>query len=351
MRQWSAETESIISRHSVTSDTYKATMDAAGGFDAFVVSLGGVFAKWHGRTEQAKTVQEVRERDEYVHGLMFIFCFCYWNGGTWHFWLNDPAKAFYSTKQTKSCPSGTIAQLCTGAGGKTRITNCNYGIDTLSKALGYPIWSCDWQKMLDKGAQKITVQDTLCPGDLVHFFTKSGEWRHVAMVHSIEDGVVWLSDYGSRFIKTGKPLHAFPSEYTNYPTWLGVRYMDLENEKVKDTNDLAVELKREIDSYLAFNRQAAGEDVYSTMIKFRSDRDAYLRAAADYVLDGHAGTGEARQVFFGEDYTDVQNKVNWVLAMTRDVIAGIYGSGETRKARLGPDYDVIQAQVNRQLRR
>lgn len=349
MRQWSAETESIISRHSVTSATYKATMDAAGGFDKFVVSLGGVFAKWHGVTAPVRTVSEFWERDEYVHGLMYIFRFCYWNGKTWYFWLNDSAQAFYPTRQTKTCPSGTISQLCAGEGGKTRITNCNYGVDTLCKALGHNIWSCGYDKMLAGGAVKITDKAKLRPGDLVHFFTK-GVWKHVAIVHSAEDGEVILSDFGSRFVKTGNPLHAFPSEYSNYGSnWFAVRWLDLEDD-VKKTEDLAVELKREIDNYMAFKKTEAGAEIYGTMLGYQSDRDAYLRAAADYVLEGYSGTGEARRVFFGEDYDDVQNKVNWVMAMARDVVAGLYGSGETRRLRLGPDYDVIQAQVNRILK-
>ena len=238
MEQWTAQTRTAIESNSITSKNYTSVMNKTGGFDKWVRSLGGVFERQHGKTDKVKTVSEFQERDEYVHALMAIMHFCYWNGSTWWYWLNSASKSFYSSKQTKTCPTGTITQLCTGASGKTRITNCNYGTDTLAKQLGYSIWSCDYDKMISAGHKKITDKSQLRPGDLVHFFRgsiKKANWRHVAIVHAVENGQIWLSDFGKRFITTGKPLHAFPSEYSTYGNnWLAVRWLDLEDDTQKE---------------------------------------------------------------------------------------------------------------------
>ena len=240
MEQWTAATKKILDAHAgeIKSGTYSAVMNKAGGFDKYVRSLGGVFAKWHGCTDRVKTVTELQERCEYVQGLMALWKFCYWNGSTWYFWLNSASKAFYSSKQTKSCPSGTIDQLCTGAGNRTRITNCNYGVDTLTRALNCYKWSRDYNSFLKNGAKKITDKAKLKPGDMVHFFSGSASndknWRHVAIVYSVSGGEIILADFGSRFIKTGNPHHLFPSEYSTYGSnWFGIHWIDLEDDTEK----------------------------------------------------------------------------------------------------------------------
>lgn len=357
MVQWTTSTQKTIDAHSITAKSYTDTMNKAGGFDKWVRSLGGVFEKWHGVTDKVKTVSEFQERCEYVQGLMALFRFCYWNGSTWYYWHNSPNESFYSSKQTKSCPSGTITQLCTGEANRTRITNCNYGVDTLTRALGCYKWCRDYNAMIAAGAQKVTEQADLQVGDIVHFFQGSiayDNWRHVAVVWSVDDGEIVLADFGSRFIKTGNPHHLFPGEYTTYGSnWFAVRWMDLEDDTVREKTpeDRAVELRREIDAFLAAKQKEHGEEIFSMAQGYQVNRPAYLRAAADYVLNGYAGSGEARKVFFGADYQAVQDKVNWVITTAQEVISGRYGSGEARKAALGADYYVVQAQVNRILGR
>ena len=232
------QTQQIIDAHKVTQANYSKTIDAAGGFNDYVRSLGGIFAELIGKADKVTTDTEFRKRCDYVQGLMQIFRFCYWNGSTWWWHQNSTAESFYTTKQTKTCPTGTVEQLCSGAGGRTRITNCNYGIDTLAKKCGYSIWSCDYDKMLNAGKKKITKAADLKTGDLVHFFSGSiskKNWKHVAIVYSTEGGKVLLADFGKRFITTGKPLHSFPSEYSNYGSnWLAVRWLDLKEEERKE---------------------------------------------------------------------------------------------------------------------
>lgn len=229
-------TQEIINKHSgeITAGNYAKKIEAAGGFAAYVRSLGGIFAELIGRADKITTAAEFRRRCDYVQGLMQIFRFCYWNGKTWHWYKGSAATSFYSTKQTKTCPTGTVEQLASGAGGRTRITNCNYGVDTLAKKIGQNIWSCDYDRMINAGAKKVTNRSQLRAGDLVHFFDGSvtkKNWRHVAIVYSVSGGKIILADFGRRFITTGKPLHVFPDDYSNYgANWFGVHWIDLEEK-------------------------------------------------------------------------------------------------------------------------
>lgn len=349
MNLFSNETQKIVNSNYVTAKTYDAKVKSV-GFANYVKSLGGIFTKLYGNNTQIVTEQDLHERMEFVVGLMTIFRFCYWNGTTWWFWLNSAAKSFYSSKITnKGCSGGTIYQLCQGTDGRLRITCCNYGIDTLLKACG--IYS------LTKTT--VTSKSKLVPGDVIDLYRKSdGKWHHQVMVHSISDGKIWCVDFGNRFIKTGKPLHYMSlsgntagGEYGD-DSWKGRHRITLKKEepKVKTDIDKAVELTRAIRNFLNVKKKEYGDGVYNMAQNYLIDRDAYLRACADYVLNGYAGSGDARKAFFGEDYDAVQEKVNWVIHTAKEVLDGKYGSGEARKELLGADYYVVQAEVNRLLK-
>lgn len=199
MNLFSTETQNTINTKGVTAKTYDAKVKAV-GFGNFVKSLGGIFTECYGHMSgQATTESEFYKRTEYVCGLMAVFKFCYWNGTTWWYWLNSASKAFYTSKITnKGCSGGTIYQLCQGTGGRLRITCCNYGVDTLLKALGtYSLKKTN-----------VTSKSKLVPGDVVDLFRKSdGKWHHQVVVYAIEGNKIWCVDFGNRFIKTGKPLH------------------------------------------------------------------------------------------------------------------------------------------------
>lgn len=233
-------TQQIIDAHAgeITAGNYATKIEAAGGFTAYIRSLGGIFEELIGKDDKIATADELRKRCDYVQGIMQIFRFCYWNGSTWWWYKGSAKTSFYSTKQTKTCPTGTVEQLASGAGGRTRITNCNYGVDTLAKKCGFSIWSCDYEKMLNNGKKKITKASDLKAGDLVHFFSGSitkKNWRHVAIVYSTDGGKILLADFGKRFITTGKPLHSFPSDYSTYGSnWLAVRWLDIAEEKKEE---------------------------------------------------------------------------------------------------------------------
>lgn len=78
-----------------------------------------------------------------------------------------------------------------------------------------------------------------------------------------------------------------------------------------------------------------------------NNHEQLIRDMADLVLKDKAGKGDERKNYLGLYYTEVQNKVNWIVNAAEDVWAGVYGNNEERKEKLGPDYDVVMDQVNR----
>lgn len=357
MEQWRPETAAIIKQHkndfNVTN--YDAKIKAAGGYAAYVQSLGGIFARG---CPKIRSYTSLWDASEYVMGLMAIYGFDY-AAKVYYQWGNGAADRFYTVGRGK-CNAGTISELCQGKNGKTRTTCCNYGIDTLLRAGGIYRMACDRPKgMVNDGIAKIVMdKNKLQPGDLVHFFGAKvtankdtwKNWRHVAIVLRIDKSGPVLADFGSRFIRSTKPYHAW-SEY-KYAGWVGLHIYNLEDDTMisKSEADKAVELHRAIKSYLDAKKAEYGAAVYDLAQIYDKDRDAYLRAAADYVLDDHAGRGEARKAFFGSEYDDVQNNVNRVLQLAQDVIDGKYGNGEDRRKALGADYDIVQKQVDRILK-
>ena len=339
---------------------YKTKMTEAGGFDKYVRSLG------ISMPTKVRTVSEFRQSVQYIMALMAIWGIDYNNGKVYYRWGNGSSDAFRTSGKGK-CRGGNLRTILDDPAVVT--TNCNYGVNLLLKEMGlYRCASENYKAWATSYGKTVTKKRDLRPGDMVHFFARSvdrskpstwstGAWKHVAIVYAVEDGKVWLADFGSRFVKSKEPLHYMPindspmagGEYgTRY--WTAVHAFDLEDD-MKTVDDRAVELRRDIESYLAAKKAEYGEEVYTMAQGYQVNREAYLRAAADYVLNGYAGSGEARKVFFGEDYADVQEKVNWVIKMAEDVIIGKYGSGDVRKAALGDDYYVVQAQVNRILGR
>jgi hypothetical protein len=363
MNLFTAETQLIVNKKSVTAKTYSTKIKAAGSFEKYIKSLGGVFTKYYGKSVTAKTDVQFKEISEYVFGLMSIFRFCYWNGSSWWYWLNSASKSFYTNKITnKGCREGTIAQLCSGSGERLRITNCNYGLDTLLKALGWYKHNCiDKAWLKESGAHKVTSKAKFQKGDIVHFYKAStGKWHHVTMVYAIEGNKIWCLDFGSRFIRSGQPLHYMTVSGSTaggeYGTdkWQCWHIMDLQKALDESDADLAIEVihgkygSGDARKAALGDRYASVQDLVNLYLAPEGYKD-YIRACANYVLEGKAGSGEARKKYFGEDYDAVQKKVNWTLEAAQDVIAGKYGTGDARKKALGDDYDLVQAQVNRMM--
>lgn len=255
-KAFSDQTIKIINAHAkdFNSSNYSSKIKSLGGFTAYVKGLGGVFKTWISKTGTVKTVSEFRECAEYVLGLISIWGFDYNNGSTyWHWGQGSGSKpaadAFYQSGKGK-CNTGTISQLCQGTGGRSRTTNCNYGVDTLLKAAGlYKTASCYYSSWATKYGKPVTNKANLRPGDMVHFFAKTvnrskpstwkaGTWKHIAIVHTVDKAnkKIWLIDFGSRYIKSKQPLHYMTidtsakagGEYSSY-YWSAVHAFDLKD--------------------------------------------------------------------------------------------------------------------------
>ena len=370
MNIWTQQQKKTISDHcrDFTADTYTAYMKKAGGYDAYVKALGFAIP-----TGTCKKLSAFRQACGAMTGNMAVWGIDYSssNDGSGHYyrWGNGSSDAFRRTGKGK-CKGGTLKAILNDPAVVT--TNCNYGVNTLLRALGlYKTASENFITWATRYGHPVTAKKDLRPGDMVHFFNqpvrdrakpstwKGKGWKHIAIVYAVENGKIWLVDFGSRFIKSKNPLHYMPvdtsslagGEYTGY--WTAVHAFDLEDDTVREktTEDIAVELKRAMEAWNAVKRKEYGEEVYSMAQGYMINRDAYLRAAADYVLDEFAGKGEARKAFFGDDYDDVQAKVMWVIQAAKDVVAGKYGNDEERSAKLCADWQGVQNEVNRMKKR
>lgn len=372
MSCWTSETEKIIKAHQaeLTAGSWQETIRKAGGYNAYLRSLGGVFKKWARKTANVKTAAELQEIAQYVFGLMALYGFNYNNDVTRIRW--GGGHAFYPSANQGRCNWGRIDDLCSRTD-LDKTTNCNFGTDSLLYKAGVMPRTVDYSYRFKYHAQKFRVirkKADLHPGYLVHFFHGAvtsddpdswRDWGHVACVGEVRGGTVTLYDSGSRFIRSGNFKHEFTVDgnnrptgaYDNYDGWVGIALVELAGE-TKGDGDLAVEViaGKWGSSLIRKARLGRRYDAVQARVNYflggsAAGRAAYLRAAAGYVLKGYAGTDEERRKFFGKDYQAVQDKVNWVIRTAGEVIANKYGRGDDRKAALGIDYDLVQSQVNR----
>ena len=233
----------------------------------------------------------------------------------------------------------------------------------------------DMFKWQAKHYKIIRKKEDLRIGDLVHLFhsritsndpnTWEG-WGHVCCVGEKRGSKVIMYDTGQRFISTGDFKKEFTVNskneptgvYNNYDGWVGIHFVELSgnNGEVKGDSELAVEVIAGKWGSGPIRKLRLGkryDNVQSRVNYFlngtTAGREAYLRAAASYVLKGFAGNDSDRMSFFRLDYGPVQQKVNWVLKTAKDVIEGKYGNNAERKRKLGIDYSLVQDQVNRMI--
>lgn len=385
MAIFSTGTQRIVDAHrnDFTYDTFDSFMKKAGGYNAYVKSLGGVFAKYIGKQPHVKTVQEFQEVAEYVMGLLTIWGVNYWNGGTHWKWGqnlnkgNYTADAFRQGSQRADAWRSDVDRNLSDK--KYAATNCNAGVDMLEKKCGIHPYQSAYFK---SGNKIITDRKDLKVGDRVHFFKKkmtstdkgtwsSKLWRHVAIVGEVTDTTVTFYDFGNRFVRNRNPKWTFPrtslkftqsmgGTYSGYGGWIGMRVNDLQDVPVKSTkgkspSDLAVETIKGLWGSGDARKAALGslydgtQKLVNTYLK-EGGRTDYIRACAFYVLKGYAGSGDTRKEFFGKDYDGVQDKVNSVCDTAQNVVRGFYGNGDERKEKLGADYGIVQYQVNKVLK-
>lgn len=384
MKQFTTGTKKIIDAHKADFDCtdYTARMKAYGGYQAYLKKLGGVFEKWAGKTGSTKTVMEFREFAEYTWGLMSIFGFDYNNGKIYRRWAGG--KPFYTGSHKGRSNWGRIDDLC-GKSTKAKTTNCNYGQDSfLYKAglfgkSGQPTNSCGFRSHIKSRKFKFfhNLKD-LQVGDLVNFFSEpaTGDdcnkwktWHHVAIVGEIINGHVIMYDAGGRFITTGRYKHELKvdsknrptGDYSSYKGYIGIRALNLtgaKHDSVKDRINEAVAVGVIHDDYgKDSERRRFLGDRYDEVQKLvthyltKEGHADYIRACADFVLSGYAGSGVYRQSYFGDEYTEVQKKAEWVAktakAVWDDKDHSKFGVLKERERILGPDYWVVQRQVDR----
>lgn len=83
--------------------------------------------------------------------------------------------------------------------------------------------------------------------------------------------------------------------------------------------------------------------------------DKSIEELANEVIQGKYGNGEDRKKALGDRYSEVQKRVNEILApktsvdildLVRRTIRGDFGNGQARKDKLGSNYSEVQRQVN-----
>lgn len=380
MKQFTAGTSKIINAHKADFDckNWQKKLAECGGYSGYLDKLGGVFKKWNNKTGNVKNVMEFREIAEYVFGLMSIYGFDYNNGNIYRKW--GGGNPFYVGGKKGRCNWGRIDTLCSSAK-KDKTTNCNYAQDSfLYKAglfggSGQPTNSCSYKShILSRKFKFFHKLSDLQVGDLVNFFGKPAtsddprswsEWHHVAIVGEIINGKVVMYDGGGRFVTTGNYKHELTvdknnvpyGDYGNYKGYIGIRAINLvgaKDDMVKDRIDEAIAVavihndygKNKERKYYLGNRYDAVQKLVTHYLS-PAGHDDYIRACADFVLSGYAGSGLYRQSYFDTEYDEVQKKVEWIINVTKDVWADKYGTNEVRKKLLGDDYWCVQRHVDR----
>ena len=280
---FSEETRNIIMSHinDFNQHNYKDFIEKyPGGYDGYMQSLGGVFAKYGGKGKkiEVNNAGDLQQAAEFVWGLMSIWGFDYWNDSTYWSWGQDEEfeglydSAYYTSHSFSGggYSQANINDICSDPNKDMR-TNCNAGIDTF-------LWTTTLENNGSEGyatkelrGKKIERKEDLQVGDLVHFYHNSDEtdWGHVAIVGEIDSntGEVIMYDSGNRFIRTGK--YKFPlslesgGAYENYEKWVGRRHYDLDqstNRSVSNSNNQNAEYKVKVATWSEHQDKVVSDD-------------------------------------------------------------------------------------------
>lgn len=362
------ETEKIVEAHANDFNilTEAAYLKKCGGYEAYVKSLGGVFAELYAKTIKNPTGEQWQKCCDYVWGLASIWGVDYDNGGTHWKWGNGTSDRYYTdaTAVKKRYYNGwNIDEMLTKGNGRPLNTNCNYFAQVILGKIG--VWKATTKVgeayLKSVGGKRVLKKSELKPGDLVHFYDKNNHWHHVSVVGRVVGDKVLCYDTGSRWIRNRKREFEFTVDANNKTTgafgyggkWIGVHYFDLV-KSIPYENRTDAQLAAEVMLKMhgkgdgrkkdLGNRYDKVQAIVETLVK---NHAALIDALADYVLDGLAGKDEVRKKLLGKYYDEVQKRVTYIWNTAEDVWAGKYGTGETRKKILGADYDIIMRQVNR----
>lgn len=351
-----SDTGVITEKHKGDFDctNYTSRLNAAGGYKAYVKSLGGVFAKYIDYSGQVTNIDDYYGILDYVFGLFSIYGFDYDNGKTY---VRYPDKPFYVNGAKGRCNAGKIDDLC-GLSSKAKTTCCNWAVDSVLKKMGWlPNGSQTMCTQASYG-QLIVKKSDLKPGDIVHFYrdekkvfdpyksstySKSG-WHHVVIVVAVSDTTVTVADGGSRMQKNkGQWLYNVPisdkgfgGTYGSTDKWLGRRIgsMAIVPEKTgKTVDDMAIEviLGHDINGATwgsgETRRKNLGDlyhDVQEVRVNlFLSDEEAFQKALVRHVLEGKAGAGEVRKNYLGDKWQLAQDGINAIDKKVKDFYSSI----------------------------
>lgn len=100
-------------------------------------------------------------------------------------------------------------------------------------------------------------------------------------------------------------------------------------------------------------RRAAEKTLFDTPVTAQSGTgEKSIDTLAREVIAGHYGDGDARKSTLGDQYSDVQTRVNEYYSCAAACVRGDYGNGAERKEKVtaaGYDYATVQGIVNQML--
>ncbi len=243
-------TQAIIDKHAKDFDytNYDSKIKAAGGYTAYVKSLGGIFTMYPGRNAKikVKTACDFQAAAEYAYGLWSIWGVDYDNGTTYHKWgdeTSDETDAFYRGSSNRYVHAGWASEdVDTNLSEGPFRTNCNCSSDAMIQKTDLYFekdLSTLFRGMIKRSkVGKITKVSDLQVGDIVHYFGDG--WRHVALVGEVYSDYVILYDGGGRFVSTKQYRKKVPrygsmlngTTYSSYDYWFAVRLWDIDQSKV-----------------------------------------------------------------------------------------------------------------------
>ncbi len=268
--QFSCETLRIVERHINDFNYYnfKNVISAHGGFDKYMQSLGGVFAKYYGKDVKVTTVKEFQEVSEYVLGMIVMYGFDYYNGddGKYCKWgggcqtmskvrqgklpRTATSDAFYPEQiihtQEGLSDSTHFDRLISPSGEINMTTCCNWTTDMVYYKAGIfgtgrtaVNHSASIKKLGSAKTNKIiTNYEEIKPGDIVEWFDQAidphnvntwNNWYHVSFVGEVNKNKKTFTTYetgsGLTSSRNHKNVMSMKKKYKNIAI---IRVIDLQ---------------------------------------------------------------------------------------------------------------------------
>lgn len=234
----------------INEHNYDEVMAKYGGYDNWLLHLGGVFAQYAGEDTliEIKTAEDLQIAAEYTWGLMTIFGFDYMSTDEkFHKWgaSNKEVEpySFYTNPNrgwiNHMYDDVPIDRICSKKATKEGTwigmrTNCNCGVGSFIKKTSLRRDYGDKAGATPKSSRQRVSDSELQVGDLVHFYgyvsKGDSDWHHVAIVGEIdyETGEKIMYDSGNRFIRTGKFKKKLSKDYGSYRFHHGERICDID---------------------------------------------------------------------------------------------------------------------------